>query len=573
MPFRMCAALLLCMLAAVCAQSDRFFTPKEGFTRAKDLPDDFTATVRSVQLIINDVFDGSDVHSEAEAEAFRLGNKLHIETRASTIRKRLLFREGDTVTKGLLLEVENNLRSEEFLADAIIEVKRWDDGSAHIIVTTYDQWTTTAAFTPSILGGNFYYLAGLVESNVLGTGQRLGFFYSHARERDMAVTEYGNKSLTAYRLHLSTQAAWASDGYSADFALAKPLETRTDRWAFSVSASTAQISEYVYFDANLLDRLPDTLAAKMEGKPNAIAQFDVVPTHAASGSVTRSYGNKTKLNVSVSAEYRETYNHGAIHVYKLVNSIVPPDSSALHPEQRYDLLGGFTLSVYQYAHKTVRNYRNLKWDETLQTGWRLTTLAAQNMEWLGADDHDFFFNHEAVYNNAWLDALFLVASGSLKYFVSPGGDFRNGRADLSSEMQWKPHRLTSTLLSGSYGGRFANPRSQQYLLGEDTDLNGFPNAYYAGQAFMLFQAEQRYFPGFEIGTLVPAFAVYGNAGNTFPAYDEARLGDLHYSVGVGLRVGLSKTVQKLVWHLNLSQPIDEPRLHGPVFSLRVKQSL
>src|SRR4051812_48523871 len=107
MPFRMCAALLLCMLAAVCAQSDRFFTPKEGFTRAKDLPDDFTATVRSVQLIINDVFDGSDVHSEAEAEAFRLGNKLHIETRASTIRKRLLFREGDTVTKGLLLEVEN----------------------------------------------------------------------------------------------------------------------------------------------------------------------------------------------------------------------------------------------------------------------------------------------------------------------------------------------------------------------------------------------------------------------------------------------------------------------------------
>lgn len=573
MPLRLCAALLLCMLAVVRAQSDRFFTPKEGFTRAKDLPDDFTATVRSVQLIINDVFEGSVAHSEAEAAAFEIGNKLHIETRSSTIRKRLLFREGDTVTKGLLLEIENNLRAEEFLADAIIEVKRWDDGTAHIIVTTYDQWTTTAAFTPSILGGNFYYLAGLVESNLLGTGQRLGFFYDHARERDMALMEYGNNSLTTARLHLSMQAARASDGYSANFSLGKPLETRTDRWSFSVSGSTAKITEYVYFDANQLDRLPDSLAARMEGKPNAIAQFDVVPTHEASGSVTRSYGNKTKLNISVSGSYHETYNDGAIRVASLVNSIVPPDPSALRPEQRYDLLGGFTLTVYQYSHKTVQNYRNLKWDETLETGWRLSTMAARNMEWLGADNDDLFFNHTAVYNNAWLDALFLVASGSLKYFVNPGGDFRDGRADLLGEMQWKPNRLASTLFSGAYGGRFANPRSQQYLLGEDTDLNGYPNAYYAGQAFTLFQVEQRYFPGFEFGTLVPAFAAYGNAGNTFPAYDAVHLGNLHYSVGIGLRLGLSKTVQKLVWHLNLSQPIDEPRLHGPVFSLRVKQSL
>jgi hypothetical protein len=90
---------------------------------------------------------------------------------------------------------------------------------------------------------------------------------------------------------------------------------------------------------------------------------------------------------------------------------------------------------------------------------------------------------------------------------------------------------------------------------------------------MLFQAEQRYFPGFEFGTLVPAFAIYTDAGNTFPAYDEVDLGDMHYSVGIGLRLGFSKTVQKLVYHFNLSQPIDEPRLKGPVFSLRVKQSL
>jgi hypothetical protein len=429
------------------------------------------------------------------------------------------------------------------------------------------------AFTPSFLGGNFYYLAGLVESNVLGTGQRLGFFYSHARERDAALMEYGNRSLTRNRLHLSTQAGWYSDGYSADFSLSKALESRTDRWAFTVSGSTAEVTEYVYFDANQLDRLPDSLARSMQGRPNVIAQFDVVPTHEASVSVTRSYGLKTKVNVSASADWLESYNHGAIRQAWLVNSIVPPHPSALRPDERYDLLGGFTLSVYQYAYKTVRNYRNLKWNETLQTGWRLSTKAAQNMEWLGADNRDFYFDHGAVYNNAWWDALFLVAKGTLRYYVSPGGDFDNGRSDLLGELQWKPHRLTATLLSAAYGGRFANARSQQFILGEDTGLNGYPNAYYAGQASMLLEAEQRYFPGFEFGTLVPALAVYGNAGNTFPAYDEADLGNLHYSVGIGLRLGFSKTVQKLVYHLNLSQPIGEPRLEGPVFSFLVKQSL
>ena len=573
MPLRALVLLLAACAASAFAQTDRFFQPTESFIRAKDLPEDFTAKVRSIQLIINDVFEGSAAHSEAEADVFKLGNNLHIASRPSAIRKRLLFQEGDTVSKGLLLETENSLRSEEFLADAIIEVKRWEDGSAHIIVTTYDQWTTTMAFTPSIVGGNFYYLAGLVESNVLGTGQKLGFFYSHARERDATLMEYANRSLTSQRLRLSSQVGWYSDGYSTEFTLAKDLERRTDRWAFSVSGSSSEMTQYVYFDANQLDRLPDSLARKMQGRPNVIAQFDVVPTHDASAGITRSFGLNTKFNVSASADWSESYNHGAILQARGINSIVPPHPSALYPEERYDLLGGFTLTVYQYAYKTVQNYRNLKWNETLQTGWRLSTKSARNMEWLGADNHDFYLNHGAVYNNAWWDALFLVANADLHYFVSPGGEFDNGRADLKGEIQWKPHRLTSTSLSASYGGRFASERSHQYVLGEDTGLNGFPNAYYAGQGLLLLEAEQRYFPGFEFGTLVPAFAIYGDAGNAFPSYDDVDMGNLHYSVGVGLRLGFSKTVQKLVYHLNLSQPIDEPRLKGPVFSFLVKQSL
>lgn len=569
---RLLLALLLLVPALGGAQAERFFQPTEGFTRAKDLPEDFSAVIRSVQLAVKDVMEGSKVHSDAEAFTYDIINKLHIESRQGTIRRRLIFHEGDTVSKILILEMENALRAEQFLADAIIEVKKWEDGSAHLIVTTYDQWTTTLAFTPTFVGGEFFYNAGVVESNVLGTGQRLGLFRSHARERDFNMIDYGNNAITPWRLRLNSHFAWLSDGYSTLFSLSKPLESWQSRHAFSISMSAQQLTEYVYFDANRLDGLPDSLQRYFTGGNVPIARFDRVATHEASGSLTFSRGRYVKFNMSPSVDWKERYNHGDIGVSRYMN-LVNPDPTARLPEERYDLLAGLSLVTYHADYKTVHNFRNLKWSETLETGWRLSTKFAVNQEWLGARNADFYLSHGAVYNNAWWDAIFLNTNGGLKYFVSPGGDFDNGYGNLGGELQWKPVPALSTSLSASFGSYFAAEATHQALLGEETGLNGYPNAYYAGQAFLLFDAEQRWFPPLEFGTLVPALALFGNAGNTYPHFDDVDAGDLHYSVGLGLRLGLTKTVQKLVYHLNLSLPVDEERLDGPTFSFRVKQNL
>ena len=101
-------AALLAAARPASAQADRFFRPTEGFTLAKDLPEDFTAVARSIQLDIKDVFDGSTAHSDAEEMMFGIGNRLHIETRAGTLRRRLLSpsagrvkRDPSTLTDGL----------------------------------------------------------------------------------------------------------------------------------------------------------------------------------------------------------------------------------------------------------------------------------------------------------------------------------------------------------------------------------------------------------------------------------------------------------------------------------------
>lgn len=574
MPFRLCAALLLLAFSAARAQSDRFFQPAEGFTRADSLPEDFRATVRSIQLEIKDAFEGSTAHSDAEKYLFDIGNGLHWESNAGTIRRRLLFREGDSLSKGLLLETEKLLRQEEFLADAIIEVKRWDDGTAHVRVTSYDQWTTVPGVSLQRLGGEWIYWIGPVESNLFGTGQRLGFFIGHDQIRDTRWLDYANNALFPARLRLTTHAAWLSDGYSVLFSLGKPLETRTSRWAFSTSVSAVELSEQVFFDANELPDLPDSLADVYGGTYATRASFSNVVTHDVNASVTRSFGYRTKVNVSPSFDWRDRYNNGAIRVGTRLQPYAPLPSSARAPDERNDYLLGATLAVYQYAYKTVSNFRNLKWTETLETGWRLSTKAAMNQSWMGARNDDFYLSHTGVYNNAWWNSVFLNSSASLRYFAGPDG-FDDGSASANLETQWKPVPITSSALSVTWGHMFASEKSQQLLLGEDNGLNGFPSFYYAGQARLLIEAEQRLFPTFEAGTVVPALAVFLNAGNTFKSYEAFDPGKLHYSAGLGLRLGASKSTQKVVNHVNLSWPIGEKELSGPwpVFSIRAKKSL
>lgn len=582
-PVTLWALCFTLLPAAVRAQADRFFQPSEGFTRAKDLPEDFTAKVRSIQLDIKDAFEGSTAHSDAEKDLFELGNSLHIESRPGTIRRRLLFKEGDTITKGSLLEAEKALRQEEFLADAIIEVMSWQDGTAHVKVTTFDQWTTVPGFNFQRLGGEWIYWIGPVESNLAGTGQRLGFFVGHDQVRDTRWLDYNNNALTANRLHLAAHTAWLSDGYSVLASLSKPLESRTSRYAFNATISAVKLSEYLYFDANRLDELPDSLRSRKAGTSHPLVQYAHVATHDLDLSVTRSYGDKTKVSVSPGFDRHDRYNDGAIYPFGREADLLaalPLPQSAKYPDERTDYLLGGTVSVYQYAYKTVQNFRNLKWSETLETGWRLSTKVAMNQEWMGAKNGDFLFSHSAVFDNAWWDALFFNSSASMRYFISPQGRFDDGSASADGELQWKPLSFTSSYLSASWKNLFASEQSQQLVLGEDNGLNGYPNFYYAGQARLLLEAEQRIFPDFELGTLVPAFAVFANAGNTFPGYSQMDPADLHYSLGFGLRLGASKTVQKLVVHLNFSFPLEEEFQHDSMwdrllqgFSVRVKQSL
>jgi hypothetical protein len=252
----------------------------------------------------------------------------------------------------------------------------------------------------------------------------------------------------------------------------------------------------------------------------------------------------------------------------------PLPASAAGPELGTDALLGGSVSVGQYAYRTARNFRNLKWNETVETGWRLTTRALLNQGWLGADNGELFLGHEAAYGGSWRDRWYASCSLSTSYFLDPGaGGFEDGRLDASFETQWKPIPLTASVLTGSWNNFFATPKSRQMTLGAFDGLAGYPSFYYSGQARLLLLGEQRLFPEFEVLTMVPAFTAFLAAGNTFPTYEAFDPADLHYSLGLGVKIGRSKSPTKSVQHVSVSWPLGEGGLPGLAVSIAAKRSL
>jgi hypothetical protein len=529
-------------------------------------------------------------HSRAERWAFGLLNRLHIESRPGTIRRRLQFGEGDSIGKGALTESEKVLRSEDFLSDAVVEVGPERDGTRDIKVTSFDQWTTAAGggvdienFKPADLyrgrwdrvgDWEWKWWVGAWESNLLGTGTKLGGSFRRDLEREMREVVLSNSSVSRHALQLGAYAAWLSDGHALQLKAAKPLLSRQDRFAFSAHLSSLQLSEFLYFDANRLEGIPDSLAGARAGEAHIVREFRRVTTDSLHLSATRSFGSRLKINAGPTFFRLERYQRGGSdNADPALLEAAPLPASADAPRLRSEALLGAALSVYQYDYKTARNFRNLKWNESVETGWRLTLEAAMNQEWLGAGDSDFRLVQKASFGEAWRDTWYAACSLSADYFVSPSGAFRDGRVDASLEAQWKPAAITSTSLAASWSHLFAAPASARLTLGALEGLSGYPSYYFSGQARFLGILEQRLFPEFELATLVPAFSAYLAAGNTFPAYRDFDPGALHYSIGLGLRLGKSKSTTKGVQHINVSWPLGDPRLSGPAISILAKKSL
>jgi hypothetical protein len=187
-------------------------------------------TLRAVELDRRDIFDPDERGFIA-----RVGNALHVQTRAATIRRELLFRSGEAFDSARTAESERNLRALGVFRRVRIDTVRTDSGLV-VRVLTKDGWSTKADWRFRSTGGEVAFTIGLVEDNLLGTASSAAVRYRKTPDRSTVTLAFRRPRLFAGSVGLGVVYEDRSDGRLTGLALEQPFYSLVSRAGFRLEA-------------------------------------------------------------------------------------------------------------------------------------------------------------------------------------------------------------------------------------------------------------------------------------------------------------------------------------------------
>ncbi len=547
--------------------------------------------VDGIRYFIGDAFDDSRAHTKYDRWAYDFLNMIHIETRIATVRKLLLFDQGYLVNLNLLLESERFLRDQKFLSDANITVLNVD-GKNIVDVKTSDNWTLTVPFALGFSGSewkykNLVYGVGIQESNFLGLGQKLGFYFGHDEFRDMWQVEYGDPHFLFRYNHLDFLYSYNTDGYLASWKMYVPFLTRSvNQWAYTIEGLKNKRFDYIYGSGDLpkgavvtnSSRPLDSLQLFNGKEAVELLRVEDYIDDSLSFRISRSFGGTLrKLYLGATYDYhRATADDGRIfsRLFTDGKQAYAIDSASARDEwvpERMDSRLGFYIKYSNIRYEKIKNYHNAKWNEDVDKGFAVKAQISKNYEQLGAGDNDIRLDF-------WTD-LFLgrdchhLTLQSYMNFYLDHGKRHDFYGSVSGEYLFHPSNSFSTALSGLVD-LYDNARlGNQLTLGGSDGFVGFPTGYYAGQARVYASLEPRWFPDFEIATLVPVVVAFGSVGETASRIMDINRKDLIYVLGFGLRLVQTKSITRLVNKIDVSIPLNGVRKGEAHYSVTTAYTL
>ena len=487
--------------------------------------------VDEVRYHIGDAFDDSRAHTKYDRWAYDILNWVHIETREATVRKLLLFDKGDVVNLNLLLEAERFLRNQKFLSDANISVSN-ENGKNVVDVQTSDNWTLTIPVSFGFSGSEWTYKnmvfgIGVQESNFLGLGQKLGFYYGHDEFRNMLQVEYGDPHFLFRYNHFDFLYSYNTDGYLASWKMYVPFLSRSvNQWSYTLEGLKNKRVSYIYGSGDLPlgaskieSKSLDSLQRFNGKKTVKLVKIDDFVNDSLSFRLCRSFGGtQRKLYLGATYDYlRETANEGVVRRYKIKAQL----------SKNYEQIGAADNDI------RLDFWTNL---------------------YLGRENHHLTFKS---YMNFYLDH----------------GKRRDFYGRVNGEYIFHPSNRFSTALSGQLDMYDDAKFGYQLTLGGSDGFVGFPTGFYAGQARVYGNLEQRWFPDVEILTLAPVVVAFGSVGETASRVMDINRKDLIYVAGLGVRLAQTKSISRLINKIDVSFPLNGARKGEAHYSITTSYSL
>lgn len=487
------------------------------------------AVVGHVEIVVGNVFDTDDPQEDGALP--RLANRLHIRTRPHTVESLLLFKSGERYSGRALEESERILRTTRYLYDARVRPIAWHDGKVDIEVRTRDVWTLNPGLSFGRSGGKSTSGFEIEELNLLGFGSQLSLGFKSGIDRNSTTLLYRDRQIFGSWWDLKADASDNSDGRSHELSLVRPFYALDTHWAAGISGG----------DDTRVD-----------------SQYDL-------GKIVNQFQTREKLATVYGGWSAGLNENGSVQRWtsgftlddnrfdpapdSLQSNFIPPDRKLAYPWIGYEWL--------QDRYLKARNRDQIEKTEDFYLGWHFSAHAGYASPTFGADRNAALLDAQLGKGFEPAQRHTFLWSASVASRVEHG-DFVNALASTSGRYYFRqsPRRLFFTSLQVDASSKLDPDR--QLLLGGDNGLRGYPLRFQGGAGRWLFTAEQRGFSNwypfrlFNVGG-----AVFFDAGRT---WGDNPLGTpslgLLKDIGVGLRLGNSRSALGNILHIDIALPLD-----------------
>lgn len=515
---------------------------------AAELPDGATleregARIGEVRILAKDIFDESNP-GESSAP-YRLANRLHIETRESTIRSQLLFAPGDVYSERLVAESARALRRQGYLSQSDIAPVAWHDGVVDIEVRSSDVWSTNPGISWSRAGGHNDFSFQLEEQNLFGRGKSLQLEYASNVDRSGASLQWRDPAVFGSRWTSSVALASRDDGQGWALAIDRPFYSMSTTWNAGVAASS---DEHVQ-DRYSLGKIVDDYGVHQRA-------FDA--HRGWSGGEHAGWTRRWIAGLRYDdARFTPTST--------VPLGPLPADRTLAYPYGRFELL--------QDGYLTTRNVEQIGRTEDVQYGSQVVVELGASLPAMGGDEALVAMAHAGRgFRYRGDQSLFVDLSAGGRY---EGAGLRDSLLSASARYYKRlgEHAMFYAALQGESG--HALDLDHELELGGDTGLRGYPLRYQTGSSRVLGTVEARFYTDWyplrlaRVGAAV--FADVGRIGGD-SALDVPRLGTLR-DVGFGLRLGNTRSALGNVLHLDIAFPLDRtPDIDSVQFLVKTHKS-
>ncbi len=290
-------------------------------------------TIRNIIVETVDPFGYSKNEERIDAKWYdRVADRIHIDSKPSTIKNYLLFQKGEPYNAQKIYESERILRSMPFINRVNISIEENEDAkSVDILIKVLDSWS----LKPSMSYSNGETGFGLTEQNLLGLGHEIDLGYTY-NSRDKQSHLYGR--YTAYNLYRTFINANISG--EKDFFDNERISLSATRDFFSPLTRWAGGFQFEYFKRRVL--LPNFTEVFPEVQIKVYRQ-DLwggyqFPVFISDGKISR---NIALLGRIQNYQYKDRPEEDQLGFFRTSNSFL---ASAMYNERKFSV----QKNIFQY---------------------------------------------------------------------------------------------------------------------------------------------------------------------------------------------------------------------------------